>query len=155
MKNDIERFVALSPSNRLRLIFSKWWLVLVGIIGLIAALMTFFLGANKLVVQAPEKIKEFRQIQQMDNLSHIPNLIGQAHAAEDDIDSSDHERAVLRQLLKDVIIGGCFVIVSVLFLWCLLALSFSTKAATVGFAVESLKTLVGFFIGALTGFLGT
>lgn len=54
--------------------------------------------------------------------------------------------------LKSYFIGGMMLLLMFLFIWALLTLTFSkqTKALTV--ATEAVKTLMGFFIGTLTGF---
>jgi hypothetical protein len=58
-------------------------------------------------------------------------------------------------ILKSVILAGIFLALFVLFIWSLITLYKSPNATAVGVAAESAKTLGGFFIGALTGFLGS
>ena len=57
-------------------------------------------------------------------------------------------------LLKSVILAGIFLALFILFVWALVTLYKSPNATAVGVAGEAVKMLSGFFIGALTGFLG-
>lgn len=54
--------------------------------------------------------------------------------------------------LKSTFIGGMMVLLSVLFFWALFTLTFSKQTRAITVATEAVKTLMGFFIGTLTGF---
>ena len=56
---------------------------------------------------------------------------------------------------RTYLIGGMMIGVGFMFVWALLTLSLSNKPKAVHVAQEAVKTLLGFFIGSLTGFLGS
>jgi len=55
---------------------------------------------------------------------------------------------------REYLVMWMFFSLSILFFWCIWAISKSPSAATITLAKDLLKTLSGFFIGTITGFMG-
>lgn len=98
-------------------------------------------------------MQEYIECERQNNGSLI-NLVGSAYAQTAEVTDGIGGGAEFEVILKQGIIGGIFIVVVIFFLWCLWAISFSKKTKTISFSFESLKLLAGFFVGALTGFLG-
>jgi hypothetical protein len=60
----------------------------------------------------------------------------------------------VKSQIKAGIIACCLLLLFVCFLVCLLIASFAKDDKKVAFAMDAIKTLTGFFIGAITGYLG-
>ncbi|MCP5094080.1 MAG: hypothetical protein GY943_00855 [Chloroflexi bacterium] len=87
--------------------------------------------------------------------SSLFRITGTAFAADNTpLDANDDADKKFSKLVKDMMLGAVFVLIFIYFLWSLATVTFSNRRKTVEFAFESLKTLSGFFIGALTGFMG-
>ena len=60
----------------------------------------------------------------------------------------------VKSQIKAGIIACCLLLLFVCFLVCLSIACFSKDDKKVAFAMDAIKTLTGFFIGAITGYLG-
>ena len=142
MKIDPEEYSTVSKKDRIAYISRKSITLLIAVlVGLGFALFYLIFGAYSVVDGTNKIINSI-------NLDGI--LISSAYAS----DVVSTVSADSSALLKQVIVGGCFTFISIFFGWCLFAISTSDKPDTISFSLESIKTLTGFYIGALTGFLG-
>jgi hypothetical protein len=76
-----------------------------------------------------------------------------AQAASPSISVGEHLPDSKGQI-KSLIIGCFLVLLFILFLVCLLMLLYNKDKDKVAFASDVIKTLTGFFVGAITGYLG-
>jgi hypothetical protein len=134
------------PGDRVRLIKERNIILLIvqvlgGISGLILVSLFFSETIEKLFgITLPFKVNELNP------------LISLAYA---ETASRTQDAPVHAALLKSIILSGICVALFIWFVWSLVTLYRSPNADAVGVATESTKLLGGFFIGALTGFLGS
>jgi len=142
---DVEIFVKLGTRDRLSFAFRSSFThtAIAAIVGLLSSLITTAITASDLL----EKLTAFFRSNKTGSLDLF---ISTAFAA-----SGPTQSPAFSGLLKSAILSGIFVALFILFLWALYTLSKSTNTKAIDAAVDAVKMLAGFFIGALTGFLGT
>lgn len=109
-----------------------WWTALSAIIGFIFALISVYANLDKVTAFINSILSFF---------------ISNASAQEATVAISDVS-------FKSNVVGGMIMLLFLLFVWALLTLSFSKKARALVVAEEAIKTLLGFFIGTITGIAG-
>jgi hypothetical protein len=136
-------FVRFSPAAR----FEIWGRarpisLIIATLGAVASLVISIESIQELLANFSLLIKETKL-----HLG-LEFLIGSAFAAGAD------QAPVYPGVIKSAIIAIFILALFIAFLWALFTVSKSTNAKAVDVATEVIKTLSGFFIGALTGFLG-
>ena len=140
----IKILVEAPPGQRIRALIShgRWHIIGQLIVGLLAGLLSTGFASIDLI----DKLRE--SIWVRTKLNSLDILVTTAYAGAEPL-----QNPVWSGLLKSMIVAGIFISLFVLFIWALVTLSRSTNTKAVDVAIESIKTLAGFFIGALTGFL--
>jgi uncharacterized protein YidB (DUF937 family) len=140
--SDKNEFVKFSPSQRFELWGQERPLSLViAILGIFAAIFTSLSSISNLL----ETINKYFGI-------HIH--FGYEFMLPAYADTGSDHSPVYSCEIKSAIISTCVLALFIAFIWSLYTVSKSTNAKAVDIASEAIKTLSGFFIGALTGFLG-
>jgi len=133
-----EEYVKASLWKRLKLLATKdVWTLIASLLGLLSSIVSV--------------VSDSSLNQVMRKLSHsvLEAFVPSAHSGE-----LVAAVTVSGLPLRTAIIGGMMLVIMLFFFWSLVTLSFSKSPKAVDVAQEAVKTLSGFFIGAVTGFLG-
>ena len=144
--SDRIKLIVNVPGSRLKALIEHGLGHLVGtaVLGFITGLISAAISVTELI----SKVKIWLG-QHPTKTGAIDIFITSAYAAAEPLSGP-----AFSGILKSTILAGIFVSLFVFFIWALVTLSRSRNAKAVDVAAEAIKTLAGFFIGALTGFLG-
>ncbi|MBD8890186.1 hypothetical protein [Roseibium litorale] len=153
---NINFFISLRPFARIKIYVKKFSIPrFLELLSLIFTILSFFISITSIIhISHQEKaIELIKNLISIYNKASIDFFITAAYAAP--ISEIIDQIQTPKELLKLLMLSFVFLITAIYGLFCWFAVFTSKNSRTVTFAQDSIRMLLGFYVGAATGFLGS